>query len=502
MANPRPHLFLVRLSGDVSIKARATRARFVRRLADNLRDALRSSAVEAEVQVTRSRLLVRADTASAGEAIARVFGVQSVSPAEVRGAPDLESVVRTGGERFGEAVAGRRFAVRARRVGDRAPIRVEPHALEVALGARLLPGAAGVDLSHPEVTAHVELCGEEAFLFTEVAPGPAGLPLGVEGRAISLLSGGFDSAVAAWLIQRRGVGLHHVFCNLGGAAHRLGVLRVAKVLADRWSYGTRPRLHAVDFEAVSADLRAHAEPRYWQVILKRLMLRAAERVARETDAAAVVTGEALGQVSSQTLPNLAVISRVTELPILRPLVGSNKSEIIERANAIGTGPLSAIVDEYCALVPRKPATSATLAAVEAEEARLDPAVLEQAVEERAILDLRTLDLDAIALPELETETVPEGATVIDLRSSAAFKAWHWPEALYLDFGRALAAYEKFDRGPRYVLYCEFGLKSAHLAELMQRAGFEVHHFRGGLRALVRHARERGIPGPETPVALA
>jgi thiamine biosynthesis protein ThiI len=116
---------------------------------------------------------------------------------------------------------------------------------------------------------------------------------------------------------RRGVRVDYAFCNLGGETHQLGVLRVAKLLADRWSYGDRPRLHAIDFAAVADELRARTQPRYWQILLKRMMLRAAARVLRERRASAIVTGDAVGQVSSQTLPNLAVISRATSEAILR-----------------------------------------------------------------------------------------------------------------------------------------------------------------------------------------
>jgi thiamine biosynthesis protein ThiI len=244
----------------------------------------------------------------------------------------------------------------------------------------------------------------------------------------------------------------------------------------------------VDFAAVAAELRERTEPRYWQVLLKRQMLRAAERVARERHALAIVTGEAVGQVSSQTLGNLAVISQATTLPILRPLVGANKDEIIALAERIGTAPLSAVVQEYCAMVPRRPATHAALDAILAEEARLDPAVLERAVAGRRVFDLDALDPEAHGVPELEVEAVPPGATVIDLRSRAAHRAWHWPGALQLDLGAALQAYPSFDKEKSYVLYCEFGLKSAHLAELMRRSGFAAFHVKGGTKRLMALAR--------------
>jgi len=210
---------------------------------------------------------------------------------------------------------------------------------------------------------------------------------------------------------------------------------------------------------------------------------------------AIVTGEAIGQVSSQTLQNLAVIAHGEAIPVLRPLVGANKEEIIALARRVGTAELSAKVGEYCAIVPSKPATAARLADIEHEETRLDPSVLQAAIEERAVLDLRALDLEALESPDLCIDEIAEDATVIDLRTKAAYQAWHYPEALHLDFTTALRAYPAFDKAQTYVLYCEYGLKSAHLAELMRREGHVASHFGGGIRQIVRYAEGRGISGP-------
>ncbi len=496
MANaPRPddgarRLVLLRYSGDVSTKSRGTRFAFAKRLVRNLRDALASEGLPSEVRVSHDRVFAELPAGADPSVLARVFGIQSLACVERRTEPSLDAIVRAGVELFSERVRGRSFAVRARRVGPRDLVPVKARDVERELGTELLRSASRVDLSNPEFTARVELLPREAYLLGETLPGHAGLPLGVEGRAVVLISGGFDSAVAAWQLMKRGVAMDYVFCNLGGATHEHGTLRVAKVLADRWSYGERPRFFSVDFHAFSEELQARTERRYWQVLLKRGMLRAAERVARRRRAIAIVTGEAVGQVSSQTLQNLAAISPATTLPILRPLVGLNKDEILAGARAIGTYEVSAVVGEYCALVPRRPATAAKLAAVEEQEARLDPELLERAVAGRREIDLRALDLEKLDLPELEIHAIPEGAVVIDLRSRAEYDSWHHPEALRMDFPRAVTAYPSFDRSRAYVLYCEVGLKSAHLAEFMRREGFEAHHFRGGVRALRRLVESR------------
>ena len=480
---------ILRFSGDISIKARGTRQHFVRRLIQNLHDAIASAGGRTEagashpVRFSHDRIFALLPPGADADPLGRVFGVQSLSRVVGRTPPLLDAVVERGLALFAEAVRGRRFAVRARRVGSREAIALDAREVERRLGAALLPHAAGVDLDDPEITVHLELTPAEAWLLEEPIPGPGGLPLGVEGRAVALLSGGFDSAVAAWQMQRRGVALDYVFCNLGGPTHQIGALRVAKLLAERWSYGERPQLYSIDFEPVVAQLQARTERRYWQVLLKRLMLRAAERVARARGAVAIATGEAVGQVSSQTLQNLAVISRATELLLLRPLVGCNKDEILAVARRIGTFETSKLVGEYCDLVPRRPATAATLEAVEAEEARLDPDLIDRAVARASVFDLRGLDVDGLAAPELMVDRIPPGALLIDLRPHAQYQGWHHPDALHLEFQQALRGYASFDRSRSYVLSCDLGLLSSHLAERMRKQGFEAFHLRGGTRAL-------------------
>jgi thiamine biosynthesis protein ThiI len=227
-----------------------------------------------------------------------------------------------------------------------------------------------------------------------------------------------------------------------------------------------------------------------------MMVRTADAIANEVGGLAIVTGEAVGQVSSQTLQNLAVIERVTQLPVLRPLVGYNKQEIISLARHVGTHDLSKQVGEYCAMVPTRPATRALLDDVEREEAHMDLDVLERAIGERTVFDLRGLDLARMDAPEIQTDRIEPGATVIDVRSKTAFDRWHYPGALHLEFAQAIAAHPHFDASQRYVVYCEFGLKSAHLADRMREAGLEARHVSGGEKAVARLSSGRGRGGGE------
>jgi tRNA uracil 4-sulfurtransferase len=489
------HLLILRLSGDFYTKARKTRLRFFKRLVANLESALQQHGISYQLEPTWSRLYLETPAPEAAEVAARVFGVQSVSEVERRSWERLEEVVDAGVEIFGEAARGKSFAVRATRRGDRERIGFDSMRVESALGRALLNAGAGrVNLSAPEITAHVELEPGTAHFFFDKVRGHGGLPIGVEGRAVALVSGGFDSAVASWLMLKRGVQLDYVFCNLGGAAHRLGVLKVMKSIAERWSYGSSPHLHEVDLAPVVEEMRAKVKPQNWQVVLKRLILRAGASVAHRGGRLAAITGDAIGQVSSQTLQNLAVITQASPaVPVLRPLLGFNKEEILELARRIGIYELSAAVAEYCDLMPPKPATRAGLGEILRDEAALDFDRLERLVDARRIFNLRTVDPESLAPQVPEVEQVPPQATVIDLRSVNAFRSWHWPGALHLDLPHALAAYPSFARDRPYVLVCEVGLKSAHLAEKMREAGFEACQLKGGIKGLMAQAeREAGL----------
>jgi len=489
------HLLILRLSGDFYTKARRTRMRFFRRLVSNLEAALKAHGIPYTLEPTWSRLYLETPEPAAAEVLARVFGVQSVSQVERRSWETLEDLVATGVEIFGEAVRGRSFAVRATRRGQRDRIGFDSTRIERELGRALLDAGAGrVNLSAPEVTAHVELEPGSAHLFFDKVRGHGGLPIGVEGRAIALVSGGFDSAVASWLMLKRGVQLDYVFCNLGGAAHRLGVLKVMKSITERWSYGYTPRLHEVDLAPMVVDLREKVKPANWQIVLKRLILQAGGAVAHRGGRLALITGDAIGQVSSQTLQNLAVISQVSPaMPVLRPLLGFNKEEILDLARRIGIYELSAAVPEYCDLMPPKPNTRAALRDVLRDEARLDPDLLNKLVDDRRIHDLRQVDPEALDTSVPEIDRIPDGATVIDLRSAPAYRGWHHPQALHLELSHALAAYLSFARDRPYVLVCEVGLKSAHLAEKMREAGFDAFQFQGGIRGLMALAgKEEGM----------
>jgi thiamine biosynthesis protein ThiI len=459
----------------------------MRMLVDNLRDAFHSEGIRARVDPGWARLHIESEDAGLEEVAQRVFGVHSIAGVQVRDATSLEALVGEAAAWFQPIMQGKTFAVRARTAGS-PPFRARD--IDVQLGAQLAPHGK-VKLVAPQVTCHVEVRDADAYLFTDWTPAWRGLPVACEGRAVALISGGFDSAVAAWMMLRRGAALDYAFCRLGGAVHTQGTLRVLQLLAGRWGYGSRSSVHIVPFEDVVEKIRASCRPAMWQLVLKRVMYRLAQDVARENRGQGIVTGEALGQVSSQTLKNIRALDGRLALPLLRPLLGMDKEEIIARSRVIGTHDLSAAVQEYCAIVPTKPAVAAKPEEVAEEEEKLD-VNFDALLDSRRILDARHLGEADWAIDDLEIDAIPEGATVLDLRGEHGFAAWHFPGAQRVDLPHALKHLDEFESSRTYVLYCEFGLKSAFLAEQLRTAGHTAYNFRAGLRGLIDYAAARNL----------
>jgi tRNA uracil 4-sulfurtransferase len=480
---------ILRLAGELCIKSPRVRRRFTDRLIHNIKDALERADIDFELDRQWARIDVHSDDERAAAVLARIFGVQAVVPAKAYPWQTLEDILDIGEELNAHRVAGHTFAVQARRVGDRSQIPFDSGEVKRELGARLYEASTGVDLDNPEVVVGLEIREDAVFFFDEELSAPGGLPLGTEGKALALMSGGFDSAVAAWMMQKRGIDLDFLFFNLGGPAHERGVREVTKKLCEDWSNGYHPKLYVVDFRSMIAEMKESVNGSYWQLLLKRLMMRAAHQICVDRGYPAMITGESAGQVSSQTLLNLAAIQQPIRTPMLRPLVGLNKEDITDMARTVGTFDISAKVPEFCALDGGKPVTNSSPGRLDREEAKVSESLLEALVD-----DKRTLKVFEMAsgeeLVDVEIERVPEGAVVLDLRAHVGESTWKYPDSVHMPFETAIENAAFLPNEATYLLVCEVGLKSAYLAERMRQAGFEAHSFRGGSHALKRHVERQ------------
>jgi len=345
---------------------------FIARLARNLREATGDVGVR-EVRVLMGRLeVVLADGADWGavrDRIARVFGVANFAQAG-RAPLDVEAIAAAILNDLGEREA-RTFRVSARRADKRFPL-TSPE-IEREVGGRIKEARGWtVALDRPELTIHVEALTHEAFYYFGKERGAGGMPVGVSGRVACLLSGGIDSPVAAWRLMRRGCRVllvhFHSYPILSRASQEK-TRELARLLAE---FQLHSRLFLVAFGEIQQQVVLAVAPPLRVVVYRRLMMRIAEAIGRAHRAQALVTGEVVGQVASQTLENLASIDSVVSMPVLRPLVGMDKDEITAEAQRLGSYPISIIPDQDCCTLftPRHPATKARAVDVERAEASL------------------------------------------------------------------------------------------------------------------------------------
>ena len=392
---PGPPMIVLRL-GEITLKKK-NRPYFVRQLGRNVRRALRGLDVR-DVELSPNRILIRPGPAAGWpemrDRLRRVFGIQNFSYCEAL-TWDVdairEAVLRSAAGRTFES-----FRITAQRSDKRFPGTSQD--LERSIGGAVKEASgARVDLDHPEANFHIEIMPGAAYLYSERVEAPGGLPVGVSGHAVMLLSGGIDSPVASWRIMSRGCRLTFVhfqsFPYLDASSRDKAIALVRHL--TRWQY--RSRLHIVSFGDVQHQIVASCPPRLRVVLYRRFMIRIAERIAERDRAEALVTGESLGQVSSQTLSNMATIDASATLPVLRPLVGEAKEAIITQARTLGTYETSIEPDQDCCtlFVPRSPATQSTIAEVEDAERALDVAALvAQGLDNIETLDFAWPEADA------------------------------------------------------------------------------------------------------------
>lgn len=382
-----------------------------------------------------------------------------------------------------ERLAGRTFAVRCRRSGrhEFSSMDVERY---IGKGILQQTGARGVDLGHPEQLVQLEIRDQELFLVEDSQTGIGGFPLGTQDAVLSLISGGFDSAVASFLAMRRGLRTHYLFFNLGGREHELAVKEVALYLWLKFGASHGVHFITIPFEGVVEEILGKVENSQMGVVLKRMMLRAADRIAAGLKVEALVTGESVAQVSSQTLVNLAVIDEVSERLVLRPLAMTDKQDIVDLARRIGTAGFSAVIPEYCGVISVKPTTRAKRGKIRREEERFDFAVLDSAVAAQVVVDIRDMQEAGtrVATDVAEVALPPAGAVIIDIRhpdeQDLAPLLVPGHQVLPLPFFRLGRSFESLPPGNAYLLYCAKGVMSRlHAAHLLEQGHANVGVYR-------------------------
>jgi thiamine biosynthesis protein ThiI len=356
---------------EIALKGK-NRPWFLSRLVRNLRGALADLDVRS-VRALMGRIEIvlgpAADRDEVATRLRRTFGVANFSHAS-RSSLDLDALSNAILEDLGERGCNS-FRVSVRRADKRYPL-TSPQ-IEREVGGRIKQARGWrVDLENADLVVHVELLTDQAFYFFRKDRGPGGLPTGTAGRVVCLLSGGIDSPVASHRMMKRGCAATFVHFHSYPILSRASQEKARELVRVLTSWQHRSRLYLVPFGEIQQQVVLGVPGPMRVVVYRRLMLRIAERIARMHGAQALVTGDVVGQVASQTLENLAVVGAAATLPIFRPLIGMDKDEITAEAVRLDTYQISIIPDQDCCTLftPRNPQTRARLAAIEAAEATL------------------------------------------------------------------------------------------------------------------------------------
>lgn len=473
--------FIIKLFPEITIKSQSVRLRFIKILTTNIRNVLKkitdSLAVVSHWDQIEVRTKNENSVADICDALTRIPGIQHILEVEERSYTDLHDIFEQTFKVYGHLLPGKTFRVRVKRRGVHSFSSTDVERY-VGGGLNQQIESTKVNLTHPQISLHLEIDQDKLILIKARYQGLGGFPIGTQEDVLSLISGGFDSGVSSYMLMRRGCRVHYCFFNLGGTAHEAGVKQVAYYLWDRFGRSHRVRFVAIDFEPVVGEILEKIEDGQMGVVLKRMMVRAASQIAERYGVQAIVTGEALGQVSSQTLTNLRLIDNASDTLILRPLISHDKEQIIQLAREIGTENFAKTMPEYCGVISKSPTVKAIKSKIEAEESHFDFSVLQQ-----AIAQAKNIDIREIAMPSSKQFT--EVATVVEFGINDVLLDIRAPEEqqekpLMLDqveikvlpFYKLNTQFGTLDQSKTYVLYCERGVMSRLQAIYLGEQGYK------------------------------
>lgn len=371
----------------------------------------------------------------------------------------LDQIKKIVNENTAYKIQNKTFVIRAKRTGAHD---FKSPQIEQEVGGYMLSAnpSSSVDLHNPQVTINIELINNQLNIITKKHMALGGYPIGSQGEILSLMSGGFDSTVASYLTMKRGIKTHFIFFNLGGIAHEIGVKQVAYFLWDKFGSSHKVTFTSVPFDDIVAEIFKSTPESYMGVMLKRLMIKASEVIADKMGIDAILTGESIAQVSSQTLRNLALIDKASNKLIIRPLATMNKPEIMRIANEIGTRRFAETMPEYCGVISKNPITHGSFKRMENEAKKFDYTVLDEAVLNAVSINIDETIKDIKELGQLEiiSDLSSGEYVVIDIRQED--ECINLPcETIKIPFYRLKSDFKKLPRNKEYLLYCEKGILS-------------------------------------------
>lgn len=474
-------ILVIKVFPEIITKSRTVRKNFIGILRKNLRTVLKRIDEGVNVQAFWDKIEVQVPESSEHDnaildAVKKIPGVDTILVVDKFSFETKEDIEKIVEDNCCSRVENKSFVVRVKRTGKHSFKSLE---VERSCGGVLLRNVptCRVDLHNPDELISMEIKDNNLFLISQRINGLGGFPLGTQNDVVSLISGGFDSTVATYAMIRRGIKTHYLFFSLGGKAHETGVKQVSQFIWQNFSSSHKVKFITIPFEEVVGEILAKVKNSYMGVVLKRMMLRAAAKVAEKMEIDALVTGESVAQVSSQTLRNLAVIDCVTDKMVLRPIVTMDKNDIIDIARKIGTEDFVKNIPEYCGVISDKPTTKASFEQCDEVEQEFDYSILEGAIE-RAKVELidRVLEVADSNITSASIVSTPQkGQVIVDLRHPIEDEdelSLPNNEVLEIPFYAVENRFKDLDQSKEYLFYCDKGIMSELHASNLVDEGFK------------------------------
>ena len=472
--------FIIKLFPEIMIKSDSVRKRFIKILTSNIRNVLLRETENVAVIRNWDFIEVRAKVAEEApmvlDLLQRTPGIHHILEVEEYPFETMHDIFEQTLVQVRSQLEGKTFCVRVRRKGKHEfrSLDVERY---VGGGLNQHIESARVKLTQPDVTIRIDIEHDKMLLVKARHEGLGGYPIGTQEDVLSLISGGFDSGVSSYMLIRRGSRVHYCFFNLGGAAHEIGVKQMAYHIWSRYSTSHKVRFVAINFENIVGEILEKVDNGQMGVVLKRMMVRAASKVAQRFDIQAIVTGEALGQVSSQTLTNLRLIDKAADTLVLRPLITHDKEQIIAMAKTIGTDDIAKSMPEFCGVISKNPTVKAIESRILEEEGHFNFDVLEEAVQQAQYLDIREIaqQTEQEVTSVETTSELGENDVILDIRSPEETEELPFTlegvTVKVLPFYKLSSQFGSLDQSKQYLLYCQRGVMSKLQALYLKENGF-------------------------------
>jgi len=472
--------FIIKLFPEITIKSHSVRLRFIKILTSNIRHILNyhidGVAVLHYWDYIEVRIKNPRHKSKAIDLLTKIPGIHRILLVDELNFSTLHDIFEHVFIHYQSLIINKTFCVRVKRRGNHpfTSIDVEKY---VGGGLNQQISSATVKLTHPDITVYLEIEHDKLLLVKARYTGLSGFPIGTQNDVVSLISGGYDSGVSSYMFIRRGCRVHYCFFNLGGHTHEIAVKQMAYLLWRQYASSHKVRFIAINFTDVVGEILEKIDDGQMGVVLKRMMVRAASQIAEQYRVNAIITGEALGQVSSQTLTNLRLIDNVSDTLVLRPLITHDKETIIKLAREIGTEEIAKTTPEFCGVISKKPTVKAVQEKILAEENQFNFDILDRAVREASNIDIRDIAKETgNHIQQIDTvDIVGKNDVIIDIRTPEEQEKnpliMTNAVVISMPFYKLTRDINKLDPKKNYLLYCDQGIMSRLQASYLLEHGF-------------------------------